>query len=158
MVCVEMTKWCCRKRHTSINVNGDSEITSLCRIAFRRRIGWGVNKSVPVRWQAATYGGQVLTAGEDDDFQVVELWEYVTEASVQTPRDVYSALEGTWPSGPRPAALFVPRRVDERNTRGDDKPVRCMGSMAWSLRVFMNGSEQHLGVELDVDVVVSHAV
>lgn len=42
------------------------------------------------------YGGQVLTAGEDDDFQVVELWEYVTEASVQTPSDVYAALEGTW--------------------------------------------------------------
>lgn len=36
----------------------------------------------------------MLTAGEDDDFQVVELWETVTPESVQTPREVYAALAG----------------------------------------------------------------
>lgn len=44
--------------------------------------------------QAAGYSGRVLTAGEDDDFQVVELWEAVTAASVLTPREVYAALAG----------------------------------------------------------------
>lgn len=44
--------------------------------------------------QAAGYSGCVLTAGEDDDFQVVELWEAVTAASVLTPREVYAALAG----------------------------------------------------------------
>ena len=51
--------------------------------------------AVRVCWlQAAEYGSQVLTAGETDDFQVVEQWEPVTEAHVQTPSEVYRGLAG----------------------------------------------------------------
>jgi len=44
--------------------------------------------------QAADYGNQILIAGETDDFQVVEQWEPVTEADVQTPSEVYQELAG----------------------------------------------------------------
>jgi hypothetical protein len=44
--------------------------------------------------QAAQYGNQVLVAHEDDQFQVVEEWEPVTEADVQTPLEVYQELMG----------------------------------------------------------------
>lgn len=36
-------------------------------------------------------------AGETDDFQVVEEWEPVTEADVQTPSEVYAKLAGMLP-------------------------------------------------------------
>jgi hypothetical protein len=36
----------------------------------------------------------VLVAHEDDQFQVVEEWEPVTEADVQTPLEVYCELIG----------------------------------------------------------------
>lgn len=42
--------------------------------------------------EAARYGGAVLVAHEDDHFQVVEEWEPVTEADVQTPAEVYAEL------------------------------------------------------------------
>ncbi|PSC67685.1 paladin isoform X1 [Micractinium conductrix] len=42
--------------------------------------------------EAAQYGSQVLVAHEDDQFQVVEEWEPVTEADVQTPLEVYQEL------------------------------------------------------------------
>lgn len=44
--------------------------------------------------QAAECGNQILIAGETDDFQVVEEWEPVTEAEVQTPSEVYASLAG----------------------------------------------------------------
>ena len=47
--------------------------------------------------QAAECGNQILIAGETDDFQVVEEWEAVTEADVQTPSEVYAALSGAQP-------------------------------------------------------------
>ena len=45
-------------------------------------------------WQAARYGDQIMVAHENDDFQVVEQWEPVTEVDVQTPREVYEELSG----------------------------------------------------------------
>ncbi|EFN52818.1 hypothetical protein CHLNCDRAFT_26452 [Chlorella variabilis] len=42
--------------------------------------------------EAEQYGRQVLVAHEDDQFQVVEEWEPVTEADVQTPLEVYQEL------------------------------------------------------------------
>lgn len=44
--------------------------------------------------QAAHYGNQVMVAHEDDQFQVVEQWEAVTEVDVQTPLEVYQELLG----------------------------------------------------------------
>ena len=40
------------------------------------------------------YGHQIMVAHENDDFQVVEQWEPVTEVDVQTPREVYEELSG----------------------------------------------------------------
>lgn len=34
---------------------------------------------------------------EDDDYQIVQKWEAVTEVDVQTPLDVYRELEGQFP-------------------------------------------------------------
>ena len=44
--------------------------------------------------EAQEYGNQILVAHEDDDFQVVQKWEPVTEVDVETPIDVYRELEG----------------------------------------------------------------
>ena len=44
--------------------------------------------------QAVRYGHQIMVAHENDDFQVVEQWEPVTEVDVQTPREVYEELSG----------------------------------------------------------------
>jgi hypothetical protein len=44
--------------------------------------------------QAAQYSNQILVAHEDDDFQVIEQWEAVTEVDVQTPAEVYEELAG----------------------------------------------------------------
>lgn len=42
--------------------------------------------------EAAQYGNQVMVAHEDDQFQVVEQWEAVSEVDVQTPLEVYQEL------------------------------------------------------------------
>eukprot|EP00803_Ostreobium_quekettii_P003854 evm.model.scf_787.5 EVM.evm.TU.scf_787.5 scf_787:45503-61553(+) len=42
--------------------------------------------------EAARYGGQVLLAGETDDYQVVQFWEDVDKDSVQTPHDVFARV------------------------------------------------------------------
>ena len=47
--------------------------------------------------QAALYSNQILVAHEDDDFQVIEQWEAVTEVDVQTPAEVYQELVGVFP-------------------------------------------------------------
>lgn len=67
-----------------------------CDTLTARRWGHAIAEeaSAVAAMQAAGYSGCVLTAGEDDDFQVVELWEAVTAASVLTPREVYTALAG----------------------------------------------------------------
>ena len=44
--------------------------------------------------EAKDYGNQIMVAHEDDDYQVVQKWEPVTEVDVQTPLDVYRELEG----------------------------------------------------------------
>ena len=44
--------------------------------------------------EAQEYGNQILVAHEDDDFQVVQKWEPVTEVDVETPMEVYTELEG----------------------------------------------------------------
>lgn len=38
--------------------------------------------------EAAQYGAAIMVAHENDDFQVVEQWEAVTEVDVQTPLEV----------------------------------------------------------------------
>ena len=38
--------------------------------------------------EAAQYGAAVMVAHENDDFQVVEQWEPVTDVDVQTPLEV----------------------------------------------------------------------
>ena len=45
--------------------------------------------------EASSYGNQILVAHEDDDFQVIQKWEPVTEVDVETPLDVYRELEGS---------------------------------------------------------------
>ena len=42
--------------------------------------------------EAAQYGAAIMVAHENDDFQVVEQWEAVTEVDVQTPLEVHPAL------------------------------------------------------------------
>ncbi|DBA95417.1 TPA: hypothetical protein ACH3X3_013289 [Trebouxia sp. C0006] len=42
--------------------------------------------------EAAQYYNQILVAHENDDFQVIEQWEAVTEVDVQTPLEVYREL------------------------------------------------------------------
>ncbi|GAB4814185.1 hypothetical protein N2152v2_001231 [Parachlorella kessleri] len=42
--------------------------------------------------EAAQYGHAIMVAHEDDQFQVVEQWEAVTEVDVQTPLEVYQEL------------------------------------------------------------------
>ncbi len=44
--------------------------------------------------EAAQYNNQILVAHENDDFQVIEQWEAVTEVDVQTPLEVYRELSG----------------------------------------------------------------
>ncbi len=44
--------------------------------------------------EAEKYGNQVMVTHEDDDYQIVQKWEAVTEVDVQTPLDVYRELEG----------------------------------------------------------------
>jgi Inositol hexakisphosphate len=46
--------------------------------------------------EAARYGGAVLVAHEDDEFQVVEGWEPVSEVDVQTPLEVYEELKSEY--------------------------------------------------------------
>ena len=56
--------------------------------------------------EAQEYGNQIMVAHEDDDFQIVQKWEAVTEVDVQTPLEVYRELEGKnyWPETPLHAA------------------------------------------------------
>ncbi len=44
--------------------------------------------------EAAKYNSHILVAYENDDFQVVEVWEPTTEFDVQTPLEVYQDLLG----------------------------------------------------------------
>lgn len=44
--------------------------------------------------EAEQYNNQILVAHENDDFQVVEQYEAVTDADVQTPLEVYRELSG----------------------------------------------------------------
>ena len=56
--------------------------------------------------EAQEYSNQIMVAHEDDDFQIVQKWEAVTEVDVQTPLEVYRELEGkkSWPKTPLQAA------------------------------------------------------
>lgn len=46
--------------------------------------------------EAEQYNNQILVAHENDDFQVIEQYEAVTEADVQTPLEVYRELSGKY--------------------------------------------------------------
>lgn len=57
--------------------------------------------------EAQEYGNQILVAHEDDDFQVVQKWEPVTEVDVETPMEVYTELEGNALSCSQTATFFL---------------------------------------------------
>lgn len=44
--------------------------------------------------EAQDYGNQIMVSHEDDDFQIMQKWEAVTDVDVQTPLEVYRELEG----------------------------------------------------------------
>lgn len=44
--------------------------------------------------EAQEYGNQIMVSHEDDDFQIIQKWEAVTDVDVQTPLEVYRELEG----------------------------------------------------------------
>lgn len=66
--------------------------------------------------EASQYNGTIMVAHEDDNFQVVEDWEAVTEVDVQTPADVYAELAK---DGYDVEYLRVPI-TDEKAPKGDD--------------------------------------
>lgn len=66
--------------------------------------------------EAANHGGVVLVAHEDDNFQVIEGWEAVTDVDVQTPAEVYAELVK---DGYDVEYLRVPV-TDEKAPEGDD--------------------------------------
>ena len=60
--------------------------------------------------EAAQYNNQIMVAHENDDFQIVEEWEAVTEVDVQTPLEVYKELcEDGWVA-PLGAAFLLRQR------------------------------------------------
>ena len=64
--------------------------------------------------QAVRYGHQIMVAHENDDFQVVEQWEPVTEVDVQTPREVYEELSGAGVTCLARPGLLLAHRVIAR--------------------------------------------
>lgn len=77
--------------------------------------------------EADMYDGSVLIAHEDDQFQVVEDWEAVTEVDVQTPAEVYEELVR---DGYDVKYLRVPV-TDEKAPSGSD--FEEMMEKAWNL-------------------------
>ena len=77
--------------------------------------------------EAALYDGSILVAHEDDQFQVVEDWEPVTEVDVQTPLEVYEELTR---DGFNVDYLRVPI-TDEKAPMGDDFEI--LMRTAWEL-------------------------
>lgn len=77
--------------------------------------------------EASLYDGSVLVAHEDDQFQVVEDWEPVTEVDVQTPLEVYEELTR---DGFNVHYVRVPI-TDEKAPMGDDFEVLMRN--AWDL-------------------------
>ena len=77
--------------------------------------------------EASLYDGSILVAHEDDQFQVVEDWEPVTEVDVQTPLEVYEELAR---DGFNVHYLRVPI-TDEKAPMGDDFEVLMRN--AWEL-------------------------
>ena len=67
--------------------------------------------------EAKNYSNQILVADEDDQFQVLEHWEPVSEADVQTPLEVYEELASE--SGFDVDYLRVPI-TDEKAPKDDD--------------------------------------
>ena len=65
--------------------------------------------------EAAQYNNQIMVAHENDDFQIVEEWEAVTEVDVQTPLEVYKELcEDGWVA-PLGAAFLAQTEVCARS-------------------------------------------
>ena len=77
--------------------------------------------------EAMLYDGSILVAHEDDQFQVVEDWEPVTEVDVQTPLEVYEELTR---DGFNVEYLRVPI-TDEKAPMGDDFEILMRA--AWEL-------------------------
>jgi protein-tyrosine phosphatase len=85
--------------------------------------------------EAAQYGGSVMVAHEDDQFQVLDDWEPVTPVDVQTPADVYAELAS---DGYEVEYLRVPI-TDEKAPKGDDFEAlieRCWTPPAGAALVF----------------------
>ena len=78
--------------------------------------------------EASVYDGSIMVAHEDDQFQVVEDWEPVTEVDVQTPAEVYEELVH---DGYDVDYLRVPV-TDEKAPMGDDFEILMRKS--WELR------------------------
>ncbi len=66
--------------------------------------------------EAKDYGNQIMVAHEDDDYQVVQKWEPVTEVDVQTPLDIYRELEG------KPSPCDFPHSVSSQHGCGKLAP------------------------------------
>ena len=71
---------------------------------------------VDILEEAAQYGNQILVADEDDQFQVLQHWEPVTDADVLTPLEVYKELAE---DGYKVEYLRVPI-TDEKAPKDDD--------------------------------------
>lgn len=66
--------------------------------------------------EAVQFGNRILVAHENDEMQVVEVWEPVTEADVQTPLEVYEELMGErqgWKSQAKCVAVMLPTMIEE---------------------------------------------
>ena len=85
--------------------------------------------------ESENYGGSIMVAHEDDQFQVVEDWEPVSLVDVQTPAEVYAELIA---DGYDIDYLRVPI-TDEKAPKGDDFEVlidRCWSPPDGSAIVF----------------------
>ena len=76
--------------------------------------------------ESETYGGSIMVAHEDDQFQVIEDWEGISLADVQTPLEVYAELIE---DGYDIEYLRVPI-TDEKAPKGDD--FEALINRCWS--------------------------
>jgi hypothetical protein len=81
---------------------------------------------VDILEEAAQYGDQILVADEDDQFQVLQHWEPVTEVDVLTPLEVYKGLTE---DGYNVEYLRVPI-TDEKAPKDDD--FEALINRCWS--------------------------
>ncbi|KAK9861491.1 hypothetical protein WJX84_004658 [Apatococcus fuscideae] len=95
-------KWFNMREEPVLYINGNPYVVREASKPFANLEITGIDRSrvedmenrlrADVLREAEQYDGQVLLAHENDDFQVIEEWEPVTKANVQTPLDVYKCL------------------------------------------------------------------